>query len=250
MKKLLVCLALVLSPALVNATGNEEPLEKSLRPLMNEASNVEVILPEDNPEATQAAEALFRLYQSDAFQTKILKERQRLAEQFFGVKQKGIKDDNPKADGDVNPATDDRIYLFVSSSVPLLTLRNYAMDMARLNDSRLVLVMRGFVGGANRIGPTASFIAEVLKTDPNCELGANRECAMREIPFIVDPTLFREAGIKKVPAVGFIPSGAQKASEPLIVYGDTSLGYGLERMARESGSRDLEQLSEKLKPIP
>jgi hypothetical protein len=238
MKKLLVCLVLALSPVLVNAAGDEEPLEKSLRPLMNEAGNIEVILPEDNPEATQAAEALFRLYQSDAFQAKILKERNR------------VEDDNPKTDGDGGPATNDRISLFVSSSVPLPTLRNYAMDMARLKDPRLVLVMRGFVGGANRIGPTASFIAEVLKADPNCELGANRECPMREIPFIVDPTLFREAGIEKVPAIGFIPGGNQMIGEPLIIYGDTSLGSALERMARESGSRDLEQLAAKLKPIP
>ncbi len=250
MKKLLVCLALVLSPVLVNATGNEEPLEKSLRPLMNEAGNVEVILPEDNPEARQAAEALFRLYQSEAFQEKILKERNRLAEKFFGAKQKGVEDDNPKDGGNGDPVTDDRIYLFVSSSVPLPTLRNYATDMARLNDPRLILVMRGFVGGANRIGPTASFIAEVLKADPNCELGANRECDMREIPFIVDPTLFRKAGIEKVPAIGFIPGGNQKIREPLIIYGDASLGYALERMALESGSRDLEPLAEKLKPIP
>jgi type-F conjugative transfer system pilin assembly protein TrbC len=250
MKKLLVCLVLALSPVLVNAAGDEEPLEKSLRPLMNEAGNIEVILPEDNPEATQAAEALFRLYQSDAFQAKILKERNRLAEKFFGAKQKGVEDDNPKTDGDGGPATNDRISLFVSSSVPLPTLRNYAMDMARLKDPRLVLVMRGFVGGANRIGPTASFIAEVLKADPNCELGANRECPMREIPFIVDPTLFREAGIEKVPAIGFIPGGNQMIGEPLIIYGDTSLGYALERMARESGSKDLEQLAAKLKPIP
>lgn len=249
MKKLLVCLVLALSPVLANAAGNEEPLEKSLRPLMTDAGKIEVILPEDNPEARQAAEALFRLYQSDAFQAKILKERNRLAEKFFGAKQKG-DDDNPKDDGAGGPVTDDRIYLFVSSSVPLPTLRNYAMDMARLKDSRLVLVMRGFVGGANRIGPTATFIAEVLKVDPNCELGADRECAMREIPFIVDPRLFREAGIEKVPAIGFIPGGNQMIGEPLIIYGDTSLGYALERMARESGNRDLERLAAKLKPIP
>lgn len=250
MKILLICLLLAFSPVFANAAGKEEPLEKSPRPLMDAAGKVEVTLPEDNPEARHAAEALFRLYQSDAFQAKILKERNRLAEKFFGAKQKETENDKPKDDGDGGPVTDDRIYLFVSSSVPLPTLRNYAMDVARLNDPRIVLVMRGFVGGANRIGPTATFIAEVLKADPDCELATNKECTMREIPFIVDPTLFRDAGIEKVPAIGFIPGGTQKASERFIVYGDTSLGYALERMARESGSRDLEQLAAKLKPIP
>lgn len=250
MKILLICLLLAFSPVLANAAGKEEPLEKSLRPLMDKAGEIGVILPEDNPEARHAAEALFRLYQSDTFQAKILKERNGLAEKFFGAKQKGTENDNPKDEGAGDPVTDDRIYLFVSSSVPLPTLRNYAMDMARLNDHRLVLAMRGFVGGANRIGPTASFIAEVLKADPDCELAANKECTMREILFIVDPTLFREAGIEKVPAIGFIPGDTQMIGEPLIIYGDTSLGYALERMARESGNRDLERLAAKLKPIP
>lgn len=250
MMKLLLGLILILSPVLVNAADKEEPLEKSLRPLMNDAGKVEVMLPADNPETKQAAEALFRLYQSDAFQARIQKERNRLAEEFFGAKQKAVVDNNSGSPEGSAPLTNDRIYLFVSSSVPLATLRNYAVDMARLNDSRFVLVMRGFVGGANRIGPTASFIADVLKADPNCELGANRECDMRDIPFIVDPTLFREAGIEKVPAIGFISGDNQRESEPLIIYGDTSLGYALERMARESDNRDLEALAAKLKPIP
>ena len=250
MKKLLVCLLLVLSPMLANAAGKEEPLEKSLRPLMNEAENIEVTLPEDNPEARHAAEALFRLYQSDAFQAKILKERDRLTEEFFGKKPKEVKGNSSESVGDQAPVTDDRIYLFVSSSVPLPTIRNYAMDMARLNDPRFVLVMRGFVGGAKRIGPTASFIADVLKVDPNCELNANRECAMQDVPFIVDPTLFRKSGIEKVPAIGFIPGGTQIVAEPLIVYGDTSLGYALEQMSRESGNSELGTIAAKLKPIP
>jgi len=250
MKRLLLGLMLTLAPVLSNAAGETESLEKSLRPLMDKAGTVEVTLPEGNPEAKMAAEALFQLYQSDDFQAKIQRERQRLAEEFFGAKREVPEKEKPRSIEGSSPTANDGIYLFVSSSVPLTTLRNYVADMARLNDPRFVMVLRGFVGGAKRIGPTASFIADVLKADPNCELGPSGECVLREIPFIVDPSLFRKAGIEKVPAIAFIPDSHQMAGDPLIVYGDASLGYALGRMARESGRKELEALASKLKPIP
>lgn len=250
MKRLLLGLMLTLVPVLSSAAGETESLEKSLRPLMDQAGTVEVTLPEGNPEAKRAAEALFQLYQSDDFQARIQRERQRLAEEFFGAKWEVAEKGKPKSTEGSSLPADDQIYLFVSSSVPLTTLRNYVADMARLNDPRFVMVLRGFVGGAKRIGPTASFIANVLKTDPNCELGPSGECALREIPFIVDPTLFRQVGIEKVPAVVYSPGSNQVAGEPFIVYGDSSLGYALEQVARETGSKELRQLVSKLKPIP
>ncbi len=250
MKGFLLGLILTLAPVLSNAAGETESLEKSLRPLLDEAETVKVTLPESGPEAKKTADALFRLYQSDGFQARLQQERQRLAEEFFGAKRVVTEKKMRKSPEDAgNPAAGDRIYLFVSSSVPLTTLRNYVADMARLNDPRFALVLRGFVGGAKRIGPTASFIADVLRADPSCELGPDGECAMRKIPFIVDPTLFRHARIEKVPAIVLIPD-ENVGDEPLIVYGDASLGYGLELLARETGRNDLRQLAEKLKPIP
>ena len=247
MKKLLIGLILIFLPLLANAAGEPESLERRLRPLMNDAENIEVKLPEENVAARHAAEALFQLYQSEEFQARIQQERQRLSEEFFGVKRVVAEGGNEKNSKHGKLTGEDKIYLFISSSVPLATLRNYAADIVKLNDPRFILVLRGFVGGAKRIGPTASFIVEVLKEDPNCTLSSKEECAMREVPFIVDPTLFRKVGIEKVPAIAFLSGDKQT---PFIVYGDASLGYVLERFARETRHAGLEQLADKLKPIP
>lgn len=247
MKKLLLGLILALSPFFVTASEISKPLEEKLQPLMADAEDIEVRLPEENPAAKQAAEALFQIYQSEEFQARIRQERQRLSEEFFDPKRMATEDKNAKVIEEGKSVTDDRVYLFVSSSVPFATLRNYAADIVKLNDPRFILVLRGFVGGAKRIGPTASFIAEVLKANPDCALNQKEECAMREIPFIVDPTLFRKIGIEKVPAVAFLPSNKQM---PLIVYGDASLGYALEQFAQETGDVGLEQLADELNPIP
>ena len=259
----LLGLVLAFSPIFAGAADNAEPLEKSLRPLMDHAGQVQVTLPEENPEARKAADALFRLYQSEAFQESIRKERQRLAEELFGAGGQEVPVVPPKPPEEGGRVAGERFYLFVSSSVPLATLRNYAADLARLNDPRFVMVLRGFIGGARRIGPTATFIANVLKTDPDCNLDSTRECAMRDIPFIVDPLLFRSSGITHVPAVAFIPeieknaqnsreslSSARTTGEPMIIYGDVSLGHALELMARETGNQELGQIAARIKPIP
>lgn len=247
MKKLLISLILIFLSFFANASGEPESLERRLRPLMNDAKNIEVKLPEENVAARHAAEALFQLYQSEEFQTRIQQERQRLSEEFFGVKRRVTEGENEKISKHGRLTSEDNIYLFVSSSIPLATLRNYAADIVKLNDPRFILVLRGFVGGAKRIGPTASFIVEVLKADPNCTLSSKEKCAMREVPFIVDPTLFRKVGIEKVPAIAFL-SGSKQI--PFIIYGDASLGYALERIAQETGDVGLEQLADALNPIP
>lgn len=263
MKKRLLGLVLVLSPMFVSVAGQTETLEKSLRPLMENAGKVQITLPENNAEASQAAESLFRFTRSDAFQEKIQKEHQRIAERFFGATRKDEDGSIAQSPEEEDLALNERFYLFVSSSMPLATLRTYAADLARLNDPRFVMVLRGFIGGAKRIGPTASFITDVLKADPGCVFGTTQECAMRDIPFIVDPLLFRSSGILQVPAMAYLPnmktdtlspkedsSSARMSDEPLIVYGDASLGYTLELMARQSGSQSLATLAAKLVPIP
>ena len=73
--------------------------------------------------------------------------------------------------------SDERIYLFISSSMPLQTVRNYAASVARLGDPGIVLVMRGFIEGMTKIQPTIRFIGTVLQRDPSCN-PPEGECEM------------------------------------------------------------------------
>ena len=56
------------------------------------------------------------------------------------------------------------------------------------------------------------------------------------------------SAIAQVPALVYIPE--VNGGEPLVVFGDSSIGYALELMARETGSRELGHLAERLVPIP
>ncbi len=136
--------------------------------------------------------------------------------------------------------TEDRLVVFVSSSVPLATLRNYA---AALEKTGGVMVLRGAIGSLKRMGPTMSFVASVLKIDPSCTGGS---CAMRSTNLVIDPELFRENGISRVPAAIFVKGlslepycerfneGDLPKNAVHVVYGDVSPRHMAEELFRLS----------------
>lgn len=137
--------------------------------------------------------------------------------------------------------SDDRLYLFVSKSVPLPTLRRYAEALEETPGA--VMLVRGFVEGGTRIRPTLEFIASILRKDANCR-GA--ECEMRRVAVQVDPVLFRRYGIQAVPAVavveGLVTDGScSEGNQDVVsvgahqvVYGDAPVSTLLEQLSKES----------------
>jgi type-F conjugative transfer system pilin assembly protein TrbC len=151
----------------------------------------------------------------------------------------------------------ERLYLFVSSSVPDETLRNYVRAVADFRDPNIRMVLRGFVGGASRVAPTISFLQKVLLVDPGCDPRKER-CKTYNAPVIIDPLLFGRYSIERVPAFVYIPSVSVKddgmsegiesnaqASEPYVLYGDMSVDSAVRLFAKEKKSPGLEELLHK-----
>ncbi|QKF59285.1 TrbC family F-type conjugative pilus assembly protein [Aliarcobacter lanthieri] len=88
-----------------------------------------------------------------------------------------------------------RIYIFMSESVPMNIWHTYGKLM---NDHKLYntsMVLRGCIGGnCTKIGPTASFILNLKQYDKQNEINPN---------VIIDPLLFRKYNIEKAPCVVF-----------------------------------------------
>ena len=132
--------------------------------------------------------------------------------------------------------------LFVSSSMPIPTLRNYAAQLERVHG---VMAFRGVPGGLKRMGPMAKLTAQILRLDPGCE-GPN--CVMRDVQLIVDPIVFRQHGIAQVPALAMIPGDPTQAycerddDSPRaahVVFGDSALSGMLEEYARLGGKEEV-----------
>lgn len=119
--------------------------------------------------------------------------------------------------------------LFISSSIPLDTLRRYAADLERV---RGVMVLRGAIGGLTHIRPTVEWIAKVIRRDENC---SSESCSMRNVEVIIDPFLFDRYQIDSVPALVVDPrfeiaghcNEKHVVSNVPVVYGDASLHEGL-----------------------
>ena len=149
--------------------------------------------------------------------------------------------------------TEDRLIVFVSSSVPLTTLRNYARDLQKVHG---LMVFRGMLGGMRTIAPTLKLIACIMRFHPACE---GQRCAMRKTALVIDPILFREHAISRVPAAVFVEDMAlapycERFDEQTvadnarhIVYGDVSVKSLAEELRRLSNSKRLDPVIRSLR---
>lgn len=132
--------------------------------------------------------------------------------------------------------------MFVSSSMPIPVLRAYAQQLERV---RGVMAFRGMPGGLKRAGPMARLSAQILRIDPGCEGPA---CAMRDVQLIVDPLIFRQHGVARVPALAMVPGDptapycernddSPRANH--IVYGDAALSGMIDEYRRIGGAAEV-----------
>ena len=125
----------------------------------------------------------------------------------------------------------DLYYLFISSSMPMNTIRNYIKDLDRKKEKNVQVVIRGFVGG--NMKKTAQFVTDAIIKNPNC---TEHPCDSYQVPIQIDPVVFQRVGIQKVPALARItgskgPIRKESGSfQHKVIYGDAKLSYLLRKL--------------------
>jgi type-F conjugative transfer system pilin assembly protein TrbC len=164
----------------------------------------------------------------------------------------GLEAPDMKAVAGAGPAPAARVWvpvLFASSSMPTSTLRTYA---AQLEKARGVIAFRGMPGGMTKVAPMAKLTAEILRLDPGCE---GPSCAMRDVQLIVDPLVFRQHAVTRVPALAMIPGDPalpyceredESPRAAHVVYGDAALSGLLEEIARLGGKEEVRDAQSRL----
>jgi len=137
----------------------------------------------------------------------------------------------------------EKIYILVSSSVPLDTLRNYARDMDKLGEPGMYMVLRGFIGGGEKIRPTLKFIRKVVLKDKDCS-GLN--CKAYAVRMDIDPRIFRKYGVDVVPAIVY----ESEKGDGYLLYGDMSLEGALLKINKQAKSVALDCLALRLRLGP
>ena len=206
-------------------------------------------------EALRIAEDLSRRFHSNEFQERIESEKARLYGEIYGSPMDGYYPETSSTSRKIERLSpQERIYLFISSSVPIHTLRHYVQAVSAIREPNIRIVMRGFIGGAKFVKPTVAFLKDILFVDPECDPGEER-CNTYSSQVIIDPLLFRRYHVERVPAFVYVPSitvtdmqmseGLQSnstISDHYLVYGDVSLDYALKLFLGERKSPGLEGL--------
>ena len=207
-----------------------------------------MVLPLNDYEALgrQKAEEAYQFYQSEEYQQKIALERERIQKEVFG--REAYYKDTKKGSAVGGLGADERIYVFLSSSIPTDTLRRYTSAAGAVGDRNVRFVMRGFIGGAKYLKPTLRFVRDLLLEDPSCDPLIST-CRAYDTAVIIDPRLFERYRITKVPAFVYAKLSGLKdpeKSEGLesninirafhTVYGDVSFEYVLEAFEKETHS--------------
>jgi len=119
--------------------------------------------------------------------------------------------------------------LFISSSMPADTLREYArqVDALRRGGKGVSMVMRGFVGGMKMIKPTIGFYHSFASLDAG---PVQEDTRYLDVDFQIDPVKAAEYRVSQAPALA--------DDKGCVVYGDAKLNYLLEQIkAKKCGQR-------------
>jgi conjugal transfer pilus assembly protein TrbC len=204
----------------------------------------------DNFEAQNTAKRASSRFYSTEYQETLQCETERLkSEQFAQIMNRHKK---PGQTG-IMPAGG-KVYIFVSSSVPLSTLRTYASELDRLDDPGVSMLLRGFVKGMKYFRPTLEFVSGIVVEESRCDF-SSKICDRYNASISIDPLVFRKFGIESVPAVCYVrgkdnegdPENLKGAQDAYIVYGDHSLERALEIINKETKSIRLSDLIRKLR---
>ncbi len=144
----------------------------------------------------------------------------------------------------------DRIYIFISSSIPKHILIEYAKQIVDLGlENRAVMVLRGCIGGCKYIKPTLKWISSILH-----EEGKNKNGL--PVAIWIDPLLFRMYKINQVPCVVFaekvnvfqpelsegLKYNLRNIPEAAISCGDWSLEYHLKKLYERTKNKKLKAI--------
>jgi len=254
-------------PFLVYGEGNTEAVKKAQRQVEELQKQLQ-INPELNRYYQQAQKQALR--QVREFRKKRAQEIQaynRLLQKQYGINMEL----SGKASGistDMNHylMPDERIYIFMSSSVPMVTWNNYAEDIDKIRDPNIVMVLRGCIGGCERIKPTLEFIQKIVVPKGFSSVDTTREGweeelkkKARRVQIWIDPLLFRYYRITEVPCIVYAKDvhPMDELSEGLKenlegkphywkVYGDWKLSYMLEKLYEQSNARNVKKIIEAL----
>ncbi len=145
----------------------------------------------------------------------------------------------------------EKIYIVISSSMPITTIQNY-FETAQRAGQDITFVLRGLIGNdIRKIKPTLNWINKVLTKDSNKKSSKDNRF---KVTIQINPKVTEHFGISEVPAIIFVKKydgfldkyetlpKEERGEETYIAYGDANLIYALEKINKKAKSKTLSKL--------
>lgn len=278
--KLYIALPLIFLLVCVSACFADTPIQEQAMEIVDQAKNTKIEMNTDDisnvmtrakdyqgkttipdnlnkKQGEEKAKETFEKYKSEEFQSKLKAEMERIQKALTGETGKQYYRDAMKTDT-TGMLSNEQIYIFISSSMPVKTIRNYVQDVAFLDDPNIKFVLRGFVGGMKKIQPTTEFISNIIKRDPAC----TGKCESYKVAVQINPMLYRRYNIDRTPAILYVQGVLSKEKAlskkdvskdeeyPFwLIYGDASLETATELFADKTKRESLKAINRKLRGI-
>ncbi len=231
---MLVIKAVVLFLLSHNLYADESQIIPITEDITNRVSNIEVIKVDE--ETKKKVSEIVNYTKTKAYKNKV----DAYKEQIISGADIAINTTGKKANDELG-----KLILFISKSIPIRTLRNYARDLSAFKNATMVI--NGFVESGTYMKPTLMFINEILKVNPLCK---GPECQLYPVTVEIDPLRFKRYSVNQVPALVHVPQShyleqycnldlLNLKREEVIVVGDASISYMLDLLGKETGREDI-----------
>jgi conjugal transfer pilus assembly protein TrbC len=227
---LLIMASLVLHPAQAaeDTSPSREQIWALLEKVKKDADRMSLPTNSHTALGTKAAQDAFTRFQAETWQQSIEAKKQQLSQRHLGPGDEILLD---KQRPTLSPQ--EKLYLFLSSSVPSTTINTYLATIAG-SGSEIVPVMFGFVGGLSQTKAQGKFFGAILQKDADCRDQPQQRCPRLTLTIKIEPLLFKRYGITRVPALVY-----DRGGDVVIVEGDAGLTGLLARIGEEVKSPGL-----------
>lgn len=233
---------------------DQKALTATVSSVLEKVDGIKTVVPANRfaEEGKKRAQQTAEVFKTPEFQSSIEREQKRLNNEVFKKytatcekkKQEEVGPD-PLEDKEQQNITQ-KIYLFISSSLPDETMHAYLADISRANSGAvsIVPVMQGMINGIQDRGANKKYFSRILKEDMDCvdDYQHQKACDRFKTNILFQPPLFAKYGIEQVPALVYDNDG-----QIFIIQGDASIDYLMERINREAKQKRLGTLISKIR---
>ena len=222
----------------VDTEKMQQDINKVLNDVQKNISGSKPLLPtqEQNEQGEKEAKQAVENFNSTENQKKLQDEKERVQKENTPADTPLIQPQSQQS------SSKETVYIFLSSSVPDVTVHAYLTQAALYSGSGIVPVFFGLTNGVKDKRAAGRYFGHVMQANLDCVDLPGQRCSRREVRVAVNSTLFRQYGIIQVPTVVYT-----NGEDSWALGGDSALDFMLTRIDGEARSPFLEGLIKRLR---